>query len=154
DAVAEETARRQRGIEVINRGDVGMGQIACRLEHLADLECVSALAAIDRSDGAIVVEREIIVAVETVDGEAGTDVLVVVDGLYQWCVLDIITPGGDNVVQYQDLIRGMGAVDRQRVLVRVAAIALSEDVDQRGAQIAQADQELIVTDAAVEVEDR
>ena len=54
---------------------------ARRAEHLADLERVVAVAAIERGDRAVVVDDELVVSAEAIHDQAGIDVLVVVHAL-------------------------------------------------------------------------
>ena len=80
DRIADDADDHRRRIERIRGIEARRGR-ARRAEHLADLERVVAVAAIQRGDRAVVVDDELVVAAEAVDDQAGIDVLVVVHAL-------------------------------------------------------------------------
>ena len=85
-AAAQEPGGRRHGKELVARRDAcGMAAIrhrdARRAVDLADLEGVVARAAVERGDGCVVVDSEVVVAGEAAHDEPRVRVLVVVDAL-------------------------------------------------------------------------
>ena len=80
-APAQVTTRGGHGAEYVGRRKVG-ADAALRAEDLADLEVVVTGAAVQRGDGAVVVDREVVVAAQALDDQAAVEVGVVVDPLH------------------------------------------------------------------------
>ena len=159
--IADDPDDHRSGQERVCRGD--RRSRTRRAEHLADLERIVAVAAVQRRDRAVVVGDELVVAAEPVDDQARVDVLVVVHALdpveravrhrrVEQC--DEIAPQQERVVrlvgQAADDIR---AVDDQRVdaVVRRAVV---EHVDQRVALAGEVHRVPIRIAFAVQVENR
>ena len=66
------------GIEHITGLDLGI-DIAQGTEHLADLEAVRTVTAIERGQAAVVIDGEVVVTAETIDGQVGIDIFIVID---------------------------------------------------------------------------
>ena len=80
DPVAQIAPRRKGGGELVIRCEVRIGGIASRLENLADLEVVRAIASPDRRRDPVVIECHVVVAVPSIYGKC-IEVLVVIDSL-------------------------------------------------------------------------
>ena len=80
DPVAQIAPRRKGGGELVIRCEVRIGGIASRLENLADLEVVRAIASPDRRRDPVVIECHVVVAVPCIYGEC-VEILVVIDPL-------------------------------------------------------------------------
>ena len=156
DAAAQPAAGDQRQRDVVAAGsEVDVGEIvgdhariararrigvdvAVRVgaEHLADLEQVLALATVERSDGAVVVDVELIVAVTCTHGQATVDGAVVVDALDLGREGELprgVGPGRrhecDEVLAQQERVGQRRAVDGQGVGAVVLGAGIV-DVDE------------------------
>src|SRR6202007_843676 len=67
--------------EVVVGRQAAVDRAAAHPVHLADLEGVVAVAAVQGGGGRVVVDGEVVVAAQAVDGEAAVDGVVVVDAL-------------------------------------------------------------------------
>ena len=160
--IPDQADDHRRGGELVDRRKPG-GRIARRAEHLADLERVVAVAAVERGDGAVVVDDELVVAAEAVDGQAGIDALVVVDALdlgearsrYKAVEQhDEITPQQKGVVRLVgEAGDHIGAVDGQRVDAVVRSTVVVH-VDQGVALAGEVHRVLVRIAFAVQVQHR
>ena len=142
-----EVAPRGRG--QVDRGEEQLGPP----EQLADLEGVGADTAVHRRRGAVVVEREAVIAFEPVHGEAARDLPVVVHELG----MGVGAGGearqrGDETRAEEELVGRGRAVDRERVHAAVEAGV--EHVDRRVAVPEGVDEVGVGAGAAVEREQR
>ena len=112
-------------------------------EHLADLEQVAAQAAVQRGDGAVVVDVELVVARGAAHQQAAVDAAVVVDALHARSKGR--TAVGIDAVGFQQRHKALaqqkhvvaaGAVDRQRVGAAVGGPAVHHVEQRVGAAVA------------------
>ena len=144
DAVAQEALRDLRGLEEVLRGEsaVRVRAVPRRLEHLADLEVVVAVATEDRRRRQVVVEDERVASVLSVNREAAIDALVVVHALHHAVedrlVVGVLAEGPHHRrLRVDGPIRAKHEEDRVGAAVDVELVDVAKldhaalDVDQR-----------------------